>query len=167
MRIRDWSSDVCSSVLFAMYRVMEAGILAFLAFSPLACIISAPDRPALARAAGAGYIALALLLWLASRLRSMSLRRQAALGLIVDIAAAVTAVYAISGITTGVSLLLVFNIAAAALFLSLRSSLMLALLAALAMALPHLIAAMAQQSGTLAVQAVMVAVTYLAAAVLT
>src|SRR3546814_7069667 len=68
--------------LFAMYRVMEAGILAFLAFSPLAGIISAPDRPALARAAGAGYIALALLLWLASRLRSMSLRRQAALGLI-------------------------------------------------------------------------------------
>src|SRR3546814_5999681 len=57
--------------LFAMYRVMEAGILAFLAFSPLAGIISAPDRPALARAAGAGYIALALLLWLASRLRSM------------------------------------------------------------------------------------------------
>src|SRR3546814_12027242 len=44
---------------------------------------------------------------------------------------------------------------------------MLALLAALAMALPQLIAAMAQQSGTLAVQAVMVAVTYLAAAVLT
>src|SRR3546814_4469792 len=39
--------------LFAMYRVMEAGILAFLAFSPLAGIISAPDRPALARAAGA------------------------------------------------------------------------------------------------------------------
>lgn len=153
--------------LFAMYRVMEAGILAFLAFSPLAGIISAPDRPALARAAGAGYIVLALLLWLASRLRGMSLRRQAALGLIVDIAAAVAAVHAISGITTGVSLLLVFNIAAAALFLSLRSSLVLALLAALAMALPQLIAAMAQQSGTVAVQAVMVAVTYLATAVLT
>lgn len=153
--------------LFAMYRVMEAGILAFLAFSPLAGIISAPDRPGLAQAGGASYIILALLLWLASRLRGMSLRRQAALGLIVDIAAAVIAVYAISGITTGVSLLLVFNIAAAALFLSLRSSLLLALLAALAMALPQLIAAMAQQSGTLAVQAVMVAVTYLAAAVLT
>jgi two-component system sensor histidine kinase PilS (NtrC family) len=154
--------------LFAMYRVLEAGILVFLAFSPLAGIISAPDRPELARVAAASYIALALLLlWFASRTRGLTLRRQAAGGLVVDIAAAVIAVHAITDIATGVSLLLVFNIAAAALFLSLRTSLMLALLAALALSLPQLIAAMAQQNSTMAVQSVMVTITYLASAVLT
>src|SRR3546814_4719439 len=64
--------------LFAMYRVLEAGILVFLAFSPLAGVISAPDRPELARVAAASYIALALLLlWFASRTRGLTLRRQA------------------------------------------------------------------------------------------
>jgi two-component system sensor histidine kinase PilS (NtrC family) len=154
--------------LFAMYRVMEAGILAFLAFSPMAGIISAPDRPVLAQAAGASYLALALLLWFAARANGgMSLRQQAATGLVVDIAAAVIAVYAITGIATGVTLLLIFNIAAAALFLTLRTGLILALLAALALAVPQLISAMAEQNGSVAVQSVMVAITYLAATVLT
>jgi len=154
--------------LFAMYRVLEAGLLVFLAFSPLAGIISAPDRPALAQTAGAGYLALALLLWFAARANGgLSLRQQAAIGLIVDIAAAVIAVHAITDIATGVSLLLIINIAAAALFLSLRTGLILALLAAMALALPQLLAAMAEQNGSIAVQSVMLAITYLAATVLT
>lgn len=153
--------------LFALYRVMEAGIFVFLAFSPLAGIVSEPSRPTSARLTAALYLALALGLWLATRIRHWPLRQQAAIGLGIDIAASVIAIHTLTDIGTGVSLLLVFNIAAAALFLSLRGSMLLALLAAAAVSLPQMIAAITQQTGGMAVQSAMVAVTYLAAAVLT
>lgn len=153
--------------LFALYRVMEAGIFVFLAYSPLAGLVSEPSLPRIARLSSAIYLLVALGLWLASRVRHWPLRQQAALGLGTDIAAAVIAIYSITDIGTAVSLLLVFNIAAASLFLSLRGSMLLALLAAIAVSLPQMVAALSQQLGGMAVQSVMVAVTYLSAAVLT
>lgn len=153
--------------LFALYRVMEAGIFVFLAYSPLAGLVSEPSLPRIARLSSAIYLLVALGLWLASRVRHWPLRQQAALGLGTDIAAAVIAIYSITDIGTAVSLLLVFNIAAASLFLSLRGSMLLALLAAIAVSLPQMVAALSQQRGGMAVQSVMVAVTYLSAAVLT
>jgi two-component system sensor histidine kinase PilS (NtrC family) len=153
--------------LFALYRVMEAGIFVFFSFSPLAGIVSELSRPGLARLASGTYLLVALLLWLATRVRHWPLRHQAAIGLGTDIVASVLAIQSLAGVGTGISLLLVFNIAAAALFLSLRGSMLLALLAALAVSLPQMVTAITEQTGGTAMQAVMVTVTYLATAVLT
>lgn len=154
--------------LFSMYRLLEALLLVFLAFSPFATgVTTTTGDPALAQTIAIGYLLGAIALFLLANSRHIALPTQAVLGLAIDVTATVMAMQVFADIATGVSLLLVFNIAATALFLSLRASLGLALFASLAVSAPRLLLAIGSQNGTLALESTMVAVTYLASAVLT
>lgn len=154
--------------LFSMYRLLEALLLVFLAFSPFATgVAAATGDPALAQTIAIGYLLGAIALFFLANSRRAALSTQALIGLAVDIAAATLAIQVFANIATGVSLLLVFNIAAAALFLSLRASLGLALLASVVVSAPRLLVAIGSEDGALALESTMVAVTYLASAVLT
>ena len=71
---------------FALFRMLEAGILGIVAFTPLGLTMAEIRAPMILKAAAAGYfLAAAGLLWL-SRHEDVRLRRQAAIGLLLDVA---------------------------------------------------------------------------------
>ncbi len=113
---------------FALYRVLEAGLLAALVFSPLALIVGEIRHPGLASVVVAVYLAAALLL-LAFGRDTRWLVPVVVAGTTLDIAAATLATYAIPVASDGIAMLLLFNIAAAAAMLPLRYGLGLAILA--------------------------------------
>ena len=162
---------------FGLYRLLEAGLLCLLTFSPVGLLISdAPRLEGLGRIAALGYVAGALtLLWLGRRATwpggrpAPSLAAQAGGGLGLDICVAVLAIHVLPGIAPGVALLLVFNIGAAALFLSLRGALALAALAAAAVLLQWVAVDVFSLGGPRRplVESAMYAITYLATALFT
>lgn len=105
---------------FTLYRSLEAALIVFLAFSPLAAAFSQLRHPALAKVTAIAYLLVALLLLLTGRDERHGFQRQAGFGLACDIVAAVLAIHAIDGVQNGISLLLVVNIGAGALLLPLR-----------------------------------------------
>ena len=105
---------------FSLYRSLEAALFVFLAFSPLAMPIAALRHPMLARGVAVGYLLAALVLFLVTRKAHYGLKRQVALGLAIDILAAVGAVHAMANVENGIALLLTVNIGAGALLLPLR-----------------------------------------------
>ena len=105
---------------FTLYRSLEAALIVFLAFSPLAAPFADLREPALGKITAIAYLLVALALLLSGQKRQYGFQGQAALGLAADIAAAVLAIHAIDGVQNGISLLLVVNIGAGALLLPLR-----------------------------------------------
>lgn len=119
---------------FALYRVLVASLIAALVFSPLSMLVGEPHHPRLGHIVSLSYlpISLALLFWG---------RNERWLGTIVfwsatvDISAAMLLMHALPGASAGISMSLLFNIAAAAMLLRLASGLLVALLASTATAL--------------------------------
>jgi two-component system sensor histidine kinase PilS (NtrC family) len=105
---------------FTLYRSLEAALIVFFAFSPLAAPFAELRHPALAKITAIAYLLVALVLLLSGREERYHFQRQAAIGLAADIVAAVLAMHAIDGVQNGISLLLVVNIGAGALLLPLR-----------------------------------------------
>ena len=105
---------------FTLYRSLEAALFVLLAFSPLIAPFAELRQPLFARAVASTYLLAALLLLLAGRKPRFGLARQVALGLSIDIAAALAMIHAMSGVENGVALLLTVNIGAGALLLPLR-----------------------------------------------
>ncbi|WP_313271234.1 ATP-binding protein [Stenotrophomonas sp.] len=116
---------------FALYRVLIATLLAALVFSPLTPFAGEAHRPLLAKAVAVGYllVSLALLLWGRNERWLQSIVFGSVL---IDIVAATLLSHALPGASAGISMLLLFNIAAAALLLPLARAMMLALLASIA-----------------------------------
>ncbi|WP_312914275.1 ATP-binding protein [Stenotrophomonas sp.] len=116
---------------FALYRVLIATLLAALVFSPLTPFAGEAHRPLLAKAVAVAYllVSLALLLWGRSERWLQSIVFGSVL---VDIVAATLLSHALPGASAGISMSLLFNIAAAALLLPLARAMMLALLASIA-----------------------------------
>lgn len=116
---------------FALYRVLIATLLAALVFSPLTPFAGEAHRPLLAKAVAVGYllVSLALLLWGRNERWLQSIVFGSVL---IDIVAATLLSHALPGASAGISMLLLFNIAAAALLLPLARTMMLALLASIA-----------------------------------
>src|SRR5690606_16763991 len=71
--------------LFALYRVLEASLLALIVFSPFGGLVGEPRDPFLARAVAIACLPAALALLLASRRDRSSLVWQACVGVGVDI----------------------------------------------------------------------------------
>lgn len=153
--------------LFALYRLLEAGLLAFLVFSPFGTVFVELREPTLAQVLAVVYLGLAaLLLWI-RRDPHRSLSRQAAVGLGIDIVVAALAIHAMTGFESGIALLLVVNVGAAAILLRLYTALGLALLAGGAVIVEFLVTGGEPLSGRPLAEPVMFTVSYLGIALFT
>ncbi|HPO25819.1 MAG TPA: PAS domain-containing protein, partial [Arenimonas sp.] len=152
---------------FSLYRILEAGLFALVAFSPVGMLLAKQEYPWLAKSGAVIYLMVAGLFMWASTRSTMRVRRQIAIGLLFDLCAAGAALFAFQGLDSGVCLLLIFNIAAAGLMLTLRASIGFALVATI-LVLGNYIANRIWDidSANTAAEAVMYSVTYLAAALL-
>lgn len=114
---------------FALYRVLESGILAALMFSPLGEVLGQPRHPDLGSIVAVGYLVLALVLFFVGR-SVQWLVWIVLLSASADILVAALITHALPGATAGVAMMLLFNVSAAALLLpSTRMALAVALLA--------------------------------------
>ncbi|HZW17891.1 MAG TPA: ATP-binding protein [Luteimonas sp.] len=105
--------------LFALYRTLEASLLALVVFSPFGGLLSEPRDRFLAVTIAIAYLPMALALLLASRRDRSSLAWQACVGVGVDIIVALLITHAIPGVAPGVAMMLLFNVGAAALLVPL------------------------------------------------
>ncbi len=117
---------------FALYRLLEAALIAALLFSPLRDLIGAPTNPQLAAVISVLYLVLGTTLLLLGRLDGWR-TSVVVLGVLADIAMAAAISHLLPAAGTTAALLLTFNLAAAALLLPLALGLSLALLAALSL----------------------------------
>jgi len=119
--------------LFALYRVLEASLLALVVFSPVGSLIGEKHLPALAAGVALAYLLLSLGLLVRARTLRSGIVRHVVLATAVDIVVAVLATHAMPGAGPGIALMLVFNVGAVSLFLSLRWSMALAAAASLSL----------------------------------
>jgi len=119
---------------FALYRVLVAGLIAALVFSPLAAMAGEARMPLLADAVAVGYLLLALAL-LAWGRNERWLHAIVFCSVIADIAAATLMTHALPAASAGISMMLLFNIAAAGMLLPLRLGMSIAVIASVATAL--------------------------------
>ncbi len=114
---------------FALYRLLEAGILAALMFSPLSSVLGEARHPELGAAVTVGYLLAALLLFFIGR----DVQRLVWIvfgSVCLDILAAALVTHAIPNANAGIAMMLLFNVSAAALLLpSARLALAVAVLA--------------------------------------
>jgi two-component system sensor histidine kinase PilS (NtrC family) len=152
---------------FALFRVLEAGILGIVAFTPLGQTMAEIREPILLKLAAASYFAIALVLLYFSLESHMRLRRQAAMGLLVDIGVWGVALLAMDGGESGLAMFMIFNLGAGALVLTSAASLGFAGCAALVLLGEYAYnRLLADGSARTAAEAVMFAVTYLGTALL-
>ncbi|MCM2321528.1 MAG: ATP-binding protein [Pseudomonas sp.] len=111
-----------------LFRLLEAALLALLMFGPGELLSAEPRHPTLAAGVALAYLFAATLLFALGR--SSDLQQQALVGVLVDLALALTAIHAIPSAGTGISLMLVFNVAAASLLLPTRLAMGVAALSA-------------------------------------
>ncbi|HRN62567.1 MAG TPA: HAMP domain-containing sensor histidine kinase [Luteimonas sp.] len=119
--------------LFALYRVFEASLLALVVFSPAGALIGGMHQPALAQGVAIAYLLLSLGLVAHARRIQGSLLPHVVVGIAIDVLVVMLATHAMPGAGPGIAMMLVFNIAASSLFLSLRWSLAVAGVASLAL----------------------------------
>ncbi|MGO3128161.1 MAG: sensor histidine kinase [Luteimonas sp.] len=125
--------------LFALYRVLEAALLGLLVFSPWGATLGEVVDAPLAISVGIGYLVASAGLLLHARRAAGNLGSHAAVGVSVDIAVATLITHAVPEVAPGIAMLLLFNIGAASLFLSLRASLLVAAAAALALLIERIV----------------------------
>lgn len=101
---------------FALYRLLEAGILAALMFSPLAGVLGEARHPELGTAVTFGYLVAALLFFFIGR-NVRWLTATVFASVCVDLLAAALATHALPSATAGIAMMLLFNVSAAALLL--------------------------------------------------
>lgn len=101
--------------LFALFRVLEAALLALMVFSPAGALVDVPNNPVLAQAVALAYLPMSVALLLATRRDRSTLAWQAAIGITVDVIVAALITHAIPGVAPGVAMMLLFNVGAAAL----------------------------------------------------
>jgi len=152
---------------FALFRLLEAGILGVVAFTPLGQTMAEIRAPILLKVATLLYFLGAALLLYLSFDPGRRLRRQAAVGLLMDIAVWGTALLAMDGGESGLAMFMIFNIGAAALILTPAASLGFASTAALILMGEYVFnRLMPEGQSRTAAEAAMFSVTYLGTALL-
>ncbi len=116
---------------FALYRVLVASLLCALVFGPLTLLVGEAHQPSLAAAVSIGYLVLAAALLFWGR-NERWLQAIVFWSVMLDIVAATLLSHALPGASAGISMSLLFNIAAASLLLPLSRALLVALLAGIA-----------------------------------
>ena len=144
---------------FTLYRVLEAGILAGLLFSPLSDVLGELRAPILGTVVTAFYLVFSLFTLLLGR-KAHWLVPLVLAGTCVDIVVAALITYALPQATAGIAMLLLFNVAAAALLLPFRLGLALAVLAPAVMTVEFFISLGA--TGRSIAELIMFAISYLA-----
>jgi two-component system sensor histidine kinase PilS (NtrC family) len=122
---------------FALYRTLVAGLIAALVFSPLAALVGEPRHPTLADNVTIAYLIVAVLLLFWGR-NERWLTPIVFTSVVIDILAATLAIHALPSASAGIAMMLLFNIAAAAMLLPLRYGLGIAALAGTATVLEYL-----------------------------
>lgn len=152
---------------FTLYRMLEASLLALVAFSPAGEYLLQIRQPALLQSVVMLYFVAAITLLVAGYRSELPPSRQAAIGLGIDIAVAAAVFGTTSGSQGGVALLLLFNVGAGALILSQRAGLGFALAACLVVLIDSLwVRTVDLENARPLAESVMFSVTYLATAVL-
>lgn len=151
---------------FTLYRVFEAALLCLAVFSPAGQLVSQPRLPQLAAAVALLYLLAASVLFVTGR--RGRIRLQVLAGVSIDIAVTALGMQAMPGVASGVAMMLLFNIGAAALLLPLRAGLAVAGVASLAL-IAHYVWGTLVGEGDLRplAEIVMFAISYLAIASLT
>jgi len=152
----------------ALYRVLEAGILAGLLFSPLSDVLrnNTQQAPALATGVTVFYLAFSVAMLMFGRNESRLLVT-VMVGACVDIAVACLITYALPDAAPGVAMLLLFNVAAACTLLPLRWGVGVAVTATAAHFIEYLVTVFATNSSVRPVaEVVMFCVSYLAVGLL-
>ena len=116
--------------------MLIASVIAALLYSPLSAMVGEAHHPRLAYSVGGAYLLLSLL-WLVIGRNERWLRQIVVGGVLLDIVAASLLAHALPGASAGISMSLLFNIAAAATLLPLSWGLVLALAASVATAANH------------------------------
>jgi two-component system sensor histidine kinase PilS (NtrC family) len=114
---------------FTLFRAFEASLLALAALTPAGSRLLAMPFPVVVQAAAVAYLLASALLLVYGRNLARRLRRQAAIGLCIDLAVAGVVLVSTEGGESVVSMFLVFNIAAGGLILAAPASLGFALVA--------------------------------------
>jgi two-component system sensor histidine kinase PilS (NtrC family) len=152
---------------YALYRALEGALLVFVVFSPIAADLVELAYPGVARGAAVVYLVLGLVLVVAASQSRLRLGVQAAIGLVLDIAIALLFFHVSDGIDTAIGLMMLVNIGAGALLLSLNVSLGLAALMAIGGVAEFFLGGFGERGASRdLIEAVMLAISYLAAAVL-
>jgi len=103
---------------FTLYRLLEASLLVLFLFGPVENLIGSPRHDLFARSLSLSYLFIATLLFLFGR--RGELRGQALAGIACDLFFGILAIHALPGAGTGIALMLMFNVGAAALLLRAR-----------------------------------------------
>src|SRR5690606_5415839 len=109
--------------LFALYRLLEASLLALVVFGPGEALIGEARDATLATATCLAYVPAAILLLVWSRRTDTRMSEVALVGVCTDVIVAALVTHAVPQAVPGVALMLVFNLGAAALFLRLQAGL--------------------------------------------
>lgn len=118
---------------FALYRLLMASVIAGLLFSPLTTLVGEADHPRMARIVAIAYLVASLVVLALGR-NERAVRTIVVCTVAVDIIAAILLAHALPGASAGISMSLLFNIAAAATLLPLSLGMGLALTASAATA---------------------------------
>ncbi len=153
--------------LFALYRMLEAGLLALLVFGPVAPLQPQAGHHPLVYAVAAAYVAAAFALLFHAR-RAKTVAMPTLVGVGVDILVASLIAHAVPTAASGVALMLMFNVGSASLLLSLRMGLGVAILASVGLASAYLwTLLLEQQPARPMAELMMFTVSFLAIATLT
>jgi len=152
---------------FALFRVLEAGILGLVAFTPLGRTRAEIREPLLLKMAASGYFAAALFLLWRSLDPDARLRRQAAAGMSLDLLVWSVALLSMVGGESGLAMFMVFNVGAGALILTPAASLGFAVAAASILLGEYFFnRLLADGSARTAAEATMFSITYMGTALL-
>lgn len=146
---------------FTLYRLLEAALLCLTAFSPVGLLLEGAPPTPLPQVLAIGYLIAAIALFI--RRRRGRIVVQAAIGISADIIVAAMAIGVMPGIASGVAMMLLFNIGAAALLLPLAVGMAAAASAFAALLAQHLWHVLNESSaGRSTAEILMFGVSYLA-----
>ncbi len=153
--------------LFALYRVLEAGVLALVVFGPIATLQPQAGHEGLVAAVTTTYVVLALILVFHAR-KAKNVVAPTLIGVGIDIVIGALVAHAVPTATSGVALMLLFNVGSASLLLSLRMGLSVAALASAGLAIGYLWTLLVEQQQPRPIaELMMFTVSFLAIATLT
>ena len=150
---------------YTLYRLLEASMLVLVLFGPVADMIEAPRHDLLARVVALSYLFIAAILFAFGR--RGELRAQAFAGICCDLLFGILAIHAIPVAGTGIALMLMFNIGAAALLLPPRLGLGAAMVAVVGIVGEHFWSVLLEDSTRAMAEPLMFSVGYLAIATTT
>ena len=150
---------------YTLYRLLEAMMLVLVLFGPVADMLGPPRHELLAPTVALSYLVMAVLLFVFGRRGDLRVATLA--GISTDLLFGLLAIHAVPAAGTGIALMLMFNVGAAALLLPARYGLGAALVAVAGIIGEYAWTALIDETDRMVAEPLMFAVAYLALATLT